>query len=162
MRRVISSPRTLYGVLSVSQEEPSSLPTFSDLQVAEEEMEVDREWVSYLSKRMYDAVMSRIPDVTLNGDHDKRYPGNLNFSFAYVEVSQEHSWVPSLRWKRGNQEQRQLRRVLKLGLLFPVSRRLCLASPLLCRSRARWRRFRFRELRQLRSRIARTRTSPSE
>lgn len=49
-------------------------------------MDVDTEWVDYLSKRMYDAVMTRIPDVTLNGDVDKRYPGNLNFSFAYVEV----------------------------------------------------------------------------
>lgn len=58
-----------------------------NIQVAQEEMDVDKEWVEYLSKRMHDAVMSRIPDVTLNGDHDKRYPGNLNFSFAYVEVS---------------------------------------------------------------------------
>lgn len=49
-------------------------------------MGVDKEWVDYLSKRMYDSVMSRIPDVTLNGAADKRYPGNLNFSFAYVEV----------------------------------------------------------------------------
>lgn len=49
-------------------------------------MDVDKEWVDHLSKRMYDAVMTRIPDVTLNGDADMRYPGNLNFSFAYVEV----------------------------------------------------------------------------
>lgn len=47
---------------------------------------MDKKWVDYLSKRMHDAVMSRIPDVTLNGAADKRYPGNLNFSFAYVEV----------------------------------------------------------------------------
>lgn len=57
-----------------------------NLEVAQEEMEVDKEWVDYLSKRMYDAVMTRIPDVTLNGDADSRYPGNLNFSFAFVEV----------------------------------------------------------------------------
>ena len=47
---------------------------------------MDKEWVDYLSTRMHDAVMARIPDVTLNGAADKRYPGNLNFSFAYVEV----------------------------------------------------------------------------
>lgn len=47
---------------------------------------MDKEWIDYLSKRMHDAVMARIPDVTLNGAADKRYPGNLNFSFAYVEV----------------------------------------------------------------------------
>ncbi len=30
-------------------------------------------------------IVSRIPQVVLNGDADKRYLGNLNFSFAYVE-----------------------------------------------------------------------------
>ena len=30
-------------------------------------------------------VLSKIPQVVLNGDADKRYIGNLNFSFAYVE-----------------------------------------------------------------------------
>lgn len=29
--------------------------------------------------------MSRMEHVVLNGDPDRRYPGNLNFSFAYVE-----------------------------------------------------------------------------
>jgi cysteine desulfurase len=29
--------------------------------------------------------MKRIPQVVLNGDETNRYPGNLNFSFAYVE-----------------------------------------------------------------------------
>ncbi|CAM9332435.1 unnamed protein product, partial [Choristocarpus tenellus] len=54
-------------------------------QVAKEEMQNDKEWVEYLSQRMYKAVTERIPDVTLNGDFSRRYPGNLNFSFAYVE-----------------------------------------------------------------------------
>lgn len=65
------------------------------MKVAQEDMELDKEWVSYLSTRMYEAVMSRIPEVTLNGDHEKRYPGNLNFSFAYVEVM--HG-VPKVFW----------------------------------------------------------------
>ena len=30
-------------------------------------------------------ILERIPNVVLNGDPDSRYPGNLNFSFAYVE-----------------------------------------------------------------------------
>lgn len=35
---------------------------------------------------MYDrGIESRISHVTLNGDPNSRYPGNLNFSFAYVE-----------------------------------------------------------------------------
>lgn len=65
-------------------------------------MDIDKEWVEYLSKRMRDAVMSRIPEVTLNGDPEKRYPGNLNFSFAYVEVRSasvdRKSQEPSVRF----------------------------------------------------------------
>jgi cysteine desulfurase len=30
-------------------------------------------------------IVERIPSVVLNGDPDRRYIGNLNFSFAYVE-----------------------------------------------------------------------------
>ena len=30
-------------------------------------------------------ITKRISDVHLNGDRDARYPGNLNFSFAFVE-----------------------------------------------------------------------------
>lgn len=33
----------------------------------------------------YRGIMSRMEHVVLNGDEEKRYPGNLNFSFAYVE-----------------------------------------------------------------------------
>jgi hypothetical protein len=30
-------------------------------------------------------IVERIPSVVLNGDPERRYIGNLNFSFAYVE-----------------------------------------------------------------------------
>ena len=53
--------------------------------VAQEEMENDHEWITFLSKRLYDGVMSRVPEVVLNGDLNQRYAGNLNMSFAYVE-----------------------------------------------------------------------------
>jgi cysteine desulfurase len=40
-------------------------------------------------RRFYDkflaATMDSIPDVFLNGDREKRWPGNINLSFAYVE-----------------------------------------------------------------------------
>ncbi len=54
-------------------------------ELAAQEMERDSKWISYLSKRLHDGIVSRIPHVTLNGDAESRYPGNLNFSFAYVE-----------------------------------------------------------------------------
>ena len=38
-----------------------------------------------LADRMLSEVQRRVPHVTLNGDIDRRFPGNLNLSFAYVE-----------------------------------------------------------------------------
>jgi cysteine desulfurase len=34
---------------------------------------------------LYKKLKDNIQDIFLNGDLDKRYPGNLNISFAYVE-----------------------------------------------------------------------------
>jgi cysteine desulfurase len=53
--------------------------------VASEEMKYDEEWVRFLSDRLYNGITSQLSDVILNGDKEKRYPGNLNLSFAYVE-----------------------------------------------------------------------------
>jgi cysteine desulfurase len=53
--------------------------------IAMEEMQRDHEHAERLSKKMYDAIMSQVPEVFLNGDKEQRYPGNLNLSFAYVE-----------------------------------------------------------------------------
>ncbi|CAH0478891.1 unnamed protein product [Peronospora belbahrii] len=53
--------------------------------VAVQEMENDHRWVTYLSDKLYRGVTDRIEHVVLNGDLEKRYPGNLNLSFAYVE-----------------------------------------------------------------------------
>lgn len=54
-------------------------------QLAMEEMEIDTAWVEYLSQKLKDGIESRIPVVTQNGHPDMRYPGCLNYSFAYVE-----------------------------------------------------------------------------
>ncbi|CAH8644921.1 unnamed protein product [Heterobilharzia americana] len=53
--------------------------------VASEEMKDDHEHISMLSKRLVDGITSQIQHVTLNGDPVQRYPGCINFSFAYVE-----------------------------------------------------------------------------
>jgi cysteine desulfurase len=54
-------------------------------EVAAIEMENDHQWISYLSKKLYDGITSQIEHVILNGDLKQRYAGNLNLSFAYVE-----------------------------------------------------------------------------
>jgi cysteine desulfurase len=54
-------------------------------EIAGRDMEKDYQHVKYLSDKFYNAITSKIPEVYLNGDLVKRYPGNLNLSFAYVE-----------------------------------------------------------------------------
>jgi cysteine desulfurase len=54
-------------------------------QIAREEMAEETERIRALRDRLRDGIMSRIPDVYINGDPVKRLPGNLNVSFAYVE-----------------------------------------------------------------------------
>lgn len=54
-------------------------------EVALRDMDFDSKHIQRLSQRMKEGIMSRIPQVVLNGDENQRYCGNLNFSFAYVE-----------------------------------------------------------------------------
>lgn len=53
--------------------------------VAKSEMERDLAHVTRLSRRLLNGLQSRLPHITVNGDLEKRYPGNLNISFACVE-----------------------------------------------------------------------------
>ena len=54
-------------------------------EIAKNEMHQELERIKFLSTMFQDKIMSQIPDVYLNGDTEKRYPGNINLSFAYVE-----------------------------------------------------------------------------
>ena len=53
-------------------------------EIAKNEMDKDYAHAKKLSERFYKAIME-IPKVYLNGDHEKRIPNNLNFSFAGIE-----------------------------------------------------------------------------
>ena len=53
--------------------------------LASEEMEKDREHVERLADKFTDAILDGIPDVFLNGHREKRWKGNINLSFAYIE-----------------------------------------------------------------------------
>jgi cysteine desulfurase len=50
------------------------------LEMAEESVRLEG-----LRNRLRDGIMSRIPEVFINGHETRRLPGNLNMSFAYVE-----------------------------------------------------------------------------
>ena len=54
-------------------------------ELARTEMAADSAWVAHLGARLRDGIAARIPDVILNGDSARRYPGNVNLSFSYVE-----------------------------------------------------------------------------
>jgi cysteine desulfurase len=53
--------------------------------IANLEMDADRRHIEGLSSRLYDGLLSKLDHIVLNGDKARRWPGNLNFSFAYVE-----------------------------------------------------------------------------
>lgn len=53
--------------------------------ICKEDMAADSAWINYLSDKLKRGIIERIPEVVLNGDEVHRYPGNLNFSFAYIE-----------------------------------------------------------------------------
>ncbi|XP_011197540.2 cysteine desulfurase, mitochondrial [Bactrocera dorsalis] len=53
--------------------------------LALKEMDYDKKWIDFLSKRLYDRITQALPHVIRNGDPEQTYSGCLNLSFAYVE-----------------------------------------------------------------------------
>lgn len=53
--------------------------------IAREEMASENIRLHALRNRFYKAILSELEEVYLNGDSEKRIPGNLNLSFAHVE-----------------------------------------------------------------------------
>lgn len=54
-------------------------------EIAITDMEKDHARIQDLYNRFINGVTSKVPDVYLNGDKDRRWPGNINLSFAYIE-----------------------------------------------------------------------------
>ncbi|WP_369461565.1 cysteine desulfurase family protein [Thermoclostridium stercorarium] len=55
------------------------------LKLAYENLEEYNKHLRKLSNKLIDSVMERIPYVRLNGDRENRLPGNVNFSFQFIE-----------------------------------------------------------------------------
>jgi len=55
------------------------------VELAVEEMDREAVRLTRLRNKLKDMIMSQISDVFPNGDMEKRLPGNLNLSFAFVE-----------------------------------------------------------------------------
>lgn len=54
-------------------------------EIAQQDMAIDHERITALSKRLLDGMTSQLDHVTLNGDDENRYPGCVNVAFAFVE-----------------------------------------------------------------------------
>lgn len=54
-------------------------------EIAMKEMEYDEKWVTKLKDRLLNGVTAKLDGVMVNGSTERRYAGNLNLSFAYVE-----------------------------------------------------------------------------
>ncbi|KAK1325680.1 hypothetical protein QJS10_CPA01g01675 [Acorus calamus] len=54
-------------------------------EVAKKEMAYDDVRIKRLNERLVDGIRSRIDGVVVNGSTERRYAGNVNLSFAYVE-----------------------------------------------------------------------------
>ncbi|KAE9466747.1 hypothetical protein C3L33_01339, partial [Rhododendron williamsianum] len=53
--------------------------------VAMKEMEYDEKRICKLQERLLSGIRARLDGVVVNGSEERRYAGNLNLSFAYVE-----------------------------------------------------------------------------
>jgi len=54
-------------------------------ELCREEMGAEAERLAGLRRRLWDRIRGELDEVYLNGDEEKRLPGNLNISFAFVE-----------------------------------------------------------------------------
>ncbi|KAH7865801.1 hypothetical protein Vadar_011362 [Vaccinium darrowii] len=54
-------------------------------EVAKKEMEYDEKRICKLQERLLSGIRARLDGVVVNGSEERRYAGNLNLSFAYVE-----------------------------------------------------------------------------
>lgn len=73
------------GIRSGTVPTPLAVGLGKAAQICSEEMAEESARIQSLYNRFLSSVRKELTDVFLNGDEDKRFPGNINISFAYVE-----------------------------------------------------------------------------
>ncbi|KAL6227564.1 hypothetical protein ACLB2K_001521 [Fragaria x ananassa] len=73
------------GIRSGTVPTPLAVGMGAACEIAKKEMEYDQKRISYLQERMLKGIKEQLDEVVVNGSVERRYPGNLNLSFAYVE-----------------------------------------------------------------------------
>ena len=70
--------------------------------IAEREMESENLRIGMLRDRLYQRLMSELDNVSLNGDAERRIPGNLNLSFARIDGAALMMGIPELSVSTGS------------------------------------------------------------
>ncbi|KAL6222754.1 hypothetical protein ACLB2K_006145 [Fragaria x ananassa] len=73
------------GIRSGTVPTPLAVGMGAACEIAKKEMDYDQKRISYLQGRMLKGIKEQLDEVVVNGSVERRYPGNLNLSFAYVE-----------------------------------------------------------------------------
>ncbi|KAL6225004.1 hypothetical protein ACLB2K_003858 [Fragaria x ananassa] len=73
------------GIRSGTVPTPLAVGMGAACEIAKKEMEYDQKRIRYLQERMLKGINEQLDEVVVNGSVERRYPGNLNLSFAYVE-----------------------------------------------------------------------------
>ncbi|KAG8345594.1 putative Aminotransferase class V Beta eliminating lyase [Trypanosoma vivax] len=85
VRSPISGGGQERGVRSGTVATPLVVGFGAACEIAKQEMARDTQRITRLSARLLDGLKRRLSHITVNGDIEKRYPGNLNISIACVE-----------------------------------------------------------------------------
>ncbi|RYR11290.1 hypothetical protein Ahy_B05g079754 [Arachis hypogaea] len=73
------------GIRSGTVPTPLAVGMGAACELAMKEMQYDEKRISMLQERLLNGIRDRIDGVVVNGSMERRYAGNLNLSFAYVE-----------------------------------------------------------------------------
>merc|ERR1711977_569930 len=84
-RHLAKLARHLSGTTRITLAPPLVIGFGKACEIAQQDMQSDLDHATNLSERLMKGIMSRVENVQLNGDKEKRYPGIVNISFEYVE-----------------------------------------------------------------------------
>ncbi len=71
-------------------------------EICSKEMEGEAKRLKTLQERMLKGLQAKLPEIYVNGDLERRIPGNLNISFAYVEGESLMMGIKSLSVSSGS------------------------------------------------------------
>jgi cysteine desulfurase len=70
--------------------------------IAAAEMETEAGRLRHLRDRFFEAIRARIPEVVLNGDPERRIPGNLNLGFPGADAEAVMAAMPEIAVSTGS------------------------------------------------------------